>query len=200
MSRPRSPPGCDARRPELGGPRGATGGGRDRAQLVGSRRPFVAPRPLMFPIGLSDTTLRERSSRSRTSTTAERSLYAKPASSATPAFEAARTRTPCAAIAFRRVSPRTRFLAWARDMVRPAPWAVEPNVSAIARLAPTRSAEPLSIEPPMMTGWPTSRYAAGMSGAPGPNAGVAPFRYTTSSSHSPSILCRSSLAVLWQTS
>src|SRR5262245_3492160 len=46
---------------------------------------------------------------------------------------------------------------WPRDIVRPAPWAVDPKVSDIARVVPTRSAEPVSIEPPMITGWPTSR-------------------------------------------
>src|SRR3972149_4396278 len=59
-----------------------------------------------------------------------------------------------------RVPPRTCRLAWARDIVRPAPWAVEPKVSAIACAVPTRSAEPVSIEPPMITGWATARVRA----------------------------------------
>ena len=54
--------------------------------------------------------------------------------------------------------------------------------------------------PPMITGWPHSRYAVGRPGMPAASARVAPLRCTRSSRSRPGGPWRSSFAVLWVTS
>ena len=56
------------------------------------------------------------------------------------------------------------------------------------------------MSPGINTGWPTSRYADGMSWDPGGKARVAPLRCTHTVSSCSLILWRSNLAMLWQTS
>lgn len=94
-------------------------------------------------------------------------------------------------------SPRISRLAWARLMTRPAPWQVLPNVWAMDPGVPSNTYDAVPIEPGIRTGCPISTYFFGSPGEPGPQARVAPFRWTHTVIRWPSISWVSILPMLW---
>ena len=134
--------------------------------------------PLTTPSGTSCATRLARPARSTTSTTRSTSLYANGASSASPLFDGERTTMPRSSSWRRSSAPPICFRAPVRLISRPAPWHVVPKARSIEPGSPARTKLDVPMLPGMKTGWPTSRYRAGISPEPAGKARVAPLRWT----------------------
>ena len=67
-------------------------------------------------------------------------------------------------------------------------------------VVPASTYEQVPMVPPIRTGWPTARKSSGRSAWPGPQARVAPLRWTKRRLRRPPVSCSSTLQVLCETS